>query len=191
MTTDDPAPGEQSLLKQSPNFRGSIPRNASQRQLQEAVSQALGPGPRLGPPPGSDAGAPAPIRYKALITDDERSFIQFVDMALHRGDVEFHRASDGREALDLARSLKPDVIVSDVMMPGLTGVELMRELAKDPRLKDIPCILVTSTRMNPKQVELLLRDLPSVRYVLPKPCSIGALQSAFKALLKPKGPVST
>ncbi len=70
------------------------------------------------------------------------------------------------------------------MMPGMTGVELIRELSKDERLKDIPCIMITSTRMDAKQIEFLLKDHPSLRYVLPKPCKLEALRAAFKAALQ-------
>ena len=110
--------------------------------------------------------------------------MQFLDLAVHRTDVRFHKAAGGLEALELVREIMPDLIVSDMMMPDLTGIELMRELSRDEKLKRIPCILVTSMKMKPKQVELLLNDFPAIRYVLPKPCSIEALRAAFDSMLK-------
>ena len=54
-------------------------------------------------------------------------------------------ASDGREALRLARSLLPVAITLDVMMPGMDGWEVLRELKADPETRDIPVIMVTMT----------------------------------------------
>lgn len=170
-----------------PSFKGWLPKDASQRALQEAVSKALSPvaPPATGQAPGgSPSQAP---RYRVVVTDDEPTFLQFLDLAVHRADIRFHKASGGAEALELVRQVKPDLIVTDMMMPDLTGIELMRELGKDERYKGIPCILITSTKLKPKQVEMLLIDFPAIRYVLPKPCSIEALRAAFSSLLKPAG----
>jgi CheY-like chemotaxis protein len=54
-------------------------------------------------------------------------------------------ASDGREALRLARSLHPAAITLDVLMPGMDGWEVLRELKDDPETRDIPVIMVTMT----------------------------------------------
>ena len=121
---------------------------------------------------------------KVLITDDEKAFLQFINLAVHRNGLEIHKAGDGVEALELARTVRPDLIITDMMMPGMTGVELIRELSKDESLKSIPCIMVTSTKMTAKQIEILLKDHPALRYVLPKPCTLEGLRAAFKAALE-------
>lgn len=188
LTTANAALAERPMLGRNSSVKGYLLKHCSQRVLQEAVENALAASPEPNTPLPGSGPPPGAFRYRVLVTDDEPSFIQFVGLAAHRQDIEIHKAADGREALELARTIKPDLIISDMMMPGLTGIELMRELGKDERLKTIPCILTTSTKMKPKQVELLLQDFPSVRYVLPKPCSIEALRSALAGLLKPGRP---
>lgn len=178
VATDDGAPGSQ--FARFPSFKGCLAKGCPQRELQEAVAKALLGGGRVPAPPEAIARA----SWNVVVTDDEPTFLQFLDLALHRPDVRFHKASGGREALELIRRVRPELVISDMMMPDLTGIELMRELAKDDVLKDIPCILVTSTKMKPQQVEMLLKDFPAVRYVLTKPCSIEALRAAFRSAFK-------
>jgi putative two-component system response regulator len=78
-----------------------------------------------------------------LICEDEEPLRELVRAAL--GDsYRFHEAVDGREALDLARSLQPDLLVLDVMLPGTSGLDVLATLRDDPVTGSIPVVVITA-----------------------------------------------
>jgi signal transduction histidine kinase/DNA-binding NarL/FixJ family response regulator len=82
-------------------------------------------------------------RARVLIVDDNSDMRSYVQRLLAtRWEVEV--AEDGRSALDLIRARKPDLVLSDVMMPRLDGFGLLRELRADPALRDLPVILLSA-----------------------------------------------
>jgi CheY-like chemotaxis protein len=80
---------------------------------------------------------------KALIIDDEPDFRTYLATILTEHGHEVTQARDGPEGLELAASLKPDLITLDVLMPDQSGIKVYRELRKDPDLQKIPIVLVT------------------------------------------------
>jgi diguanylate cyclase (GGDEF)-like protein len=78
-----------------------------------------------------------------LVVDDSPGNIEFLEMVLG-GDHEILFASSGEEALELALAEGPDLILLDVVMPGMDGFETCRQLKADPRTADIPVIFVTA-----------------------------------------------
>jgi CheY-like chemotaxis protein len=82
---------------------------------------------------------------KILVVDDEPDIRELVKAVLvdDIGGVEFYEASNGAEALDKAREVKPDLIIMDIMMPKLDGLEACRRLREDPNLENIPVIILT------------------------------------------------
>ena len=82
--------------------------------------------------------------YRVLIADDEPHMLKFIEFTLRKGNFEILKASDGGQALDVAMAQKPDVIVLDVLMPGMDGVTALKKLKDDPDLKHIPVILLTA-----------------------------------------------
>lgn len=92
----------------------------------------------VAPPIG--AGIP---RARVLIVDDNSDMRSYVQRLLGtRWEVDV--AEDGQSALDLIRERKPDLVLSDVMMPRLDGFGLLRELRADPALRDLPVILLSA-----------------------------------------------
>ncbi len=81
---------------------------------------------------------------RILIVDDEPSGRRTLELMLLRQDYDLAFAAGGSEALDLARRLEPDLILLDVMMPGMDGRECLSLLRLDPRLAEIPVILVSA-----------------------------------------------
>ncbi|PZU09931.1 MAG: diguanylate cyclase response regulator [Sphingobium sp.] len=77
-----------------------------------------------------------------LIVDDEISNIEIMNAVLE-DDYEVCFATSGRQALDVARTAQPDLILLDVLMPGIDGFEVCRLLKADPLLVDIPVIFTT------------------------------------------------
>ena len=79
-----------------------------------------------------------------LCIEDEREMIDLIRIILEKRGFEVKGALSGEEGLKLAREEKPDLILLDLMMPGMDGWEVYRQLKNDDALKDIPVIVVTA-----------------------------------------------
>jgi signal transduction histidine kinase len=90
------------------------------------------------PKRSAPSGAP-----KILVVEDNPDLRAFIVSTLFETYL-VENAENGRQGLDMARRINPDLIVSDVMMPEMDGYEMCREIRKDPFLFDVPVILVTA-----------------------------------------------
>ena len=82
---------------------------------------------------------------KILVVDDEIHIVQIVKFNLEkRGGYEVLTAKNGEEGLEIAKSEKPDLILSDVMMPKMSGFQFCEALKKDDEIKSIPFIILTA-----------------------------------------------
>lgn len=79
-----------------------------------------------------------------LVADDDEDILQLVSFRLQRAGYTVVTASDGPQALAAAREHQPDLAVLDVMMPGLNGYEVTRQLRADEATAQIPVILLTA-----------------------------------------------
>ena len=79
-----------------------------------------------------------------LIVDDEESGRQTIESVLEGEGYNIELAENGFQAIDKARELLPDVILLDVMMPGMTGFEVCQRIRSDPELAEIPIIILTA-----------------------------------------------
>ena len=79
-----------------------------------------------------------------LIVDDSPTDVHVMQQALEQSGFRTVAVSDGTEAIRKARELHPDLILMDIVMPGLNGFQATRELANDPDTRTIPVIMVTS-----------------------------------------------
>jgi CheY-like chemotaxis protein len=78
-----------------------------------------------------------------LICDDEPSLRELIRISLD-GPYEFVEADDGEESLELARRVRPDVVILDMMMPRRTGLEVLTALRQEKDLADTPVIVLTA-----------------------------------------------
>ncbi len=83
-------------------------------------------------------------RPRVLVVDDDPVVREVVLTVLDDGDCDLSEAADGIEAVRLAIAGKPDVVVLDVMMPGMTGFEVCRRIREDPALSGIIVVLLTA-----------------------------------------------
>lgn len=82
--------------------------------------------------------------HTVLIVDDEESFLHIVQVILRRAGYNTLTASSGQEGLELAYSLRPDIIILDDMMPGLSGGEVCMQLKREPLTRSIPVIIYSA-----------------------------------------------
>jgi sigma-B regulation protein RsbU (phosphoserine phosphatase) len=80
-----------------------------------------------------------------IAADDEHDIVELVRIVLSRAGYEVLTASEGQEALDLARTRTPDLCVLDGVMPGLAGFEVLRALREDERTAAVPVLILTAT----------------------------------------------
>ena len=78
-----------------------------------------------------------------LICDDEPSLRELIRVSLD-GPYSFAEADDGEKSLEIARRLRPDVIILDMMMPRLSGLEVLSEIRGDPVLAETAVIVLTA-----------------------------------------------
>lgn len=81
---------------------------------------------------------------KVLLVDDEEDILDLLRYNLERENIQVITATNGRDALRMARSKKPDLVVLDIMMPGMDGVEVCDQLRKSPGLENILVVFLTA-----------------------------------------------
>jgi len=106
-------------------------------------------------------------RALILIVDDEVSNIELLNAALE-DDYEICFATSGEEAISMALALLPDLVLLDVLMPGIDGYEVCRRLKDDPLIADVPIIFATG--LDDQQAEVRGLSLGAIDYVT-KPIS--------------------
>ena len=84
-----------------------------------------------------------PIKSRILLVEDDRSVRRYLEVTLQRSGYEVITASDGLEGMKLALSSKIDAVITDAIMPHLSGHQLARFLRDNPKLAHIPIVLLT------------------------------------------------
>lgn len=83
-------------------------------------------------------------KMKVLLIDDDADFVEMCKLALENADFDVEVAYDGQQGLEKAREVMPDAIVLDVMMPEKDGFKACEELRQDPKISDIPVLMLTA-----------------------------------------------
>lgn len=132
-------------------------------------------------PPATAAQTPdGPERATLLIVDDNTDILSYLSTVL-QPRYELLTACDGKQGLDLAREQVPDLIVSDVMMPVMNGIELCSSLKSDIATSHIPVLLLTARAAEMQQVEGWQSGADAF---VAKPFSTAVLLSQIAALLR-------
>ena len=117
---------------------------------------------------------------RVLIADDEQNIVLSLEFLLRQLGCEVAVAHDGEQALRLALAAPPDLVLLDVMMPALSGYEVLQQLRADPRCADTRIVMLTAKG---REAEIARgRALGADDYIV-KPFSTRALAERIRMLL--------
>lgn len=120
-------------------------------------------------------------KYKILLVDDEPDILEFLSYNIEREGFEVHTAQNGKEAIEIARKVKPHLIILDVMMPEMDGVETCDAIRNDPVIKNTIVAFLTARSEDYSQIAGF--EAGADDYIA-KPVKPKVLISRIKALLK-------
>jgi DNA-binding response OmpR family regulator len=118
---------------------------------------------------------------KILVVEDEPDILRVVEFIFKKKGYHVFSATDGKQALDLAKRCSPDLVILDFFLPVMSGKEVSSSLKADENLKDIPVLLLTASA---DDIETKARECQVDDYLL-KPFEYGELiEKAEKLLAK-------
>ncbi len=120
---------------------------------------------------------------KILIVDDEPFNVDYLEQELEELNYETFSACDGLEALEQVSTGSPDLVLLDIMMPGMDGFEVLTRLKADPTTRDIPVIVISASNAMPNVIKGI--GLGAEDY-LPKPFEPALLQARIASCLEKK-----
>ncbi|MEJ0062235.1 MAG: response regulator [Alphaproteobacteria bacterium] len=127
----------------------------------------------------SGAATDAPPKCILIVEDNELNIKLFRDLLQAHG-YQTMQTKDGLEALQMARARRPDLILMDIQLPEVSGLEVTRWLKQDDELKSIPVIALTAFAMRGDEEKILAGGCDGY---LPKPISVGKLLATVKQFL--------
>ncbi len=124
---------------------------------------------------------------RILVVEDNALNIKlFCDLLAAHGH-EPHAVTDSREALERAQAAKPNLIITDIQLPHISGMEFIRQVRDDPALRDVPIMAVTAYAGAGDEERV--RDAGAQAYVS-KPISVARFVDEVTALLERREPVA-
>jgi CheY-like chemotaxis protein len=84
------------------------------------------------------------MKKKALVIENDPTILEFIEVMFEAEGVEVISALDGKDALELGSRHQPDLIVSDLYMAGLSGIDIFEQMRHDPRTGGIPFMFITA-----------------------------------------------
>lgn len=118
--------------------------------------------------------------YTVLIVDDSKTVVHALKTVLEQGGYSTLTAMSGEQAIDMTRQHKPDVVLMDVIMPGMTGFQATRFLHKDQETSHIPVVIISASE---QPAEKAWCKRLGAKGFLPKPIHRGQLFPCLEDLL--------
>ncbi|MBN1277254.1 MAG: response regulator [Deltaproteobacteria bacterium] len=118
---------------------------------------------------------------RILVVDDEKDLVELISYNLEREGFGIIKAYDGETALRLVQTQKPDLVILDLMLPGIQGMEVGRFIRKNPEISHIPIIMVTAK--NDEFDKVLGLEMGADDYIT-KPFSVRELIARVRAVLR-------
>lgn len=122
---------------------------------------------------------------KILIVDDDPLILRMYQRKLSDDGYEIDTAIDGEVAIARAETQNPDLILLDILMPKMNGLDALRALKVNPKTKNIPVIILTNLGDNPKDVEIA-KKAGALDYIVKADTSLKDLSTRVGEILKKK-----
>ena len=120
-------------------------------------------------------------REKVFVVEDESDILELIEYNLNREGFRVASARDGEVAISRIREEAPDLVLLDLMLPGLDGIEVCRKLKEDPVTRPVPVIMVTAKG---EESDVVLGLGVGADDYIPKPFSAKELVARVKAVLR-------
>lgn len=120
---------------------------------------------------------------KILIVDDEQDIVESLKFVLESYNYTCYCAYNGEDGLKLAREIKPDLMILDVMMPRINGFKISRLLKFDAKYKDIPILMVTARSQ--EEDKLIGEETGADEYIT-KPFDLDDVVKVVQKYLEPE-----
>jgi two-component system, OmpR family, response regulator MtrA len=125
--------------------------------------------------------APSATRPGILVADDDATILEFLNKALTKYGYQVHKARRGEEALALVRELKPALVILDILMPGIDGVDICKTMRADVEMAGIPVIFLSALETDRLHV---IADESGATDYLSKPVALADLINLVGQYLK-------
>lgn|GEM_PF-3308868 len=102
------------------------------------------PSPRYTPLTHGEGGGPAEKAWRVLIVEDQEPLLELLRLTFEDEPFALFLARDGQEALEVARGVQPHLVITDLRMPRMDGLALIRALRREPGMRGVPIIVVTA-----------------------------------------------
>jgi len=135
----------------------------------------------------NSSGFGRPADKLVLIVDDDESVRELIEFIVKKEGFRTEKASDGEEALAKARTINPDIILLDLMLPRFGGFEILRELQSD-ETGGIPIIIITG-RYTDRSTSDMIKQEPNVKDFIEKPVKPQILTALIHKFLNTQPPI--
>jgi len=126
-----------------------------------------------------------PKDKRIIVLEDDDGIRDMIRMSLEAEGFSVKVARDGRDILSLANQFNPDLVISDVMMPGGGGYEVLRNLQSDQTLRQVPVIMISGYAFDASTKKMMEQE-PNVKGFLEKPIRPTQFITKIHELLKTK-----
>jgi len=99
---------------------------------------------------------------RVLVVDDQPQAVKLVSTILEKEGYQVLKAYGGVEGLDMVRKERPDLVILDLIMPDMSGIEVLTELKKDPTTRDVPVMILTAKHISRREVEEMRENVLSI-----------------------------
>lgn len=119
-----------------------------------------------------------------LVADDAPEILSLLTLRLRKAGYEVIDAADGERTLEMVRKHHPDLVILDVMMPGMNGWEVAKELRHDARFKDLGIIMLTAIG---EKINEMTSPIYGADEFIDKPFEFDDLEAKIKSVLAKRG----
>jgi DNA-binding response OmpR family regulator len=121
-------------------------------------------------------------KKKILVVDDEEQILSLIKKKLTDSNYDCITVAQAREAVTLAKTSNPDLILLDIAMPQMDGYTIAKELKKEKATRDIPIIFLTGKELEPRAINERIGEIGAYGFIM-KPCSLKELLEKIRSVV--------